>query len=574
MILQTCPSLTGQPGHDIFSTPSNAVFYGAFEYDEMDAFKHEIRLLKLLPDHRKGLVECELQRKRPLSAITGRYFALSYCAGDPTKTQSILVNGIRFQVFANLAHALAQVRYFWTKMYGKRELLLWVDQICIDQQNITERSHQVGLMRDIYSCAEEVLVCLSVRKTTGRSIQWLRQLYDNVPCRSDDLDKQYRKNGSFTIPIDVSHDRFHWARLMKYLLENLGKSKFVEGWLGIYDVFESAWWTRAWVYQEFMSAAHAHFLFGRESIPWSALSPILDTYLSVVRYLIHRDELLQELQQRLTTAEHRRLNLVRERAERAVQAEGMVAEMVESKLCWSGPTKLLDLLSLSRYYATSNIRDKVYAFTGLAYPGYQILPDYSSNKSIRSLFIEVAMSIIQFDDSLEILAHAPDKEAVASSLPSWVPDWTFREERGIHRILKSDVISPKESYLPCWEKADASFEYAATDENCIALKAWGAFVDVLQTKVTRPTTVNDDLFVFLTPTGHQVLCTYNVHIQDELWVVCGSRRPLVLRRRVNGYSLVSLAVSSKEDTPESLQCTDTISQIVMEESQKVQIAIY
>lgn len=130
-ILQPCLSQIGQPGHDIFGTPSNDTFYHAFAYDEIDASKHDLRLLRVLLDHGGGLVECELQSKKPLNAITGKYSALSYCAGDPTKIQLVLINGIRFRVFANLAHALAEVRYFWKSKYGTREFLLWVDQICM-----------------------------------------------------------------------------------------------------------------------------------------------------------------------------------------------------------------------------------------------------------------------------------------------------------------------------------------------------------------------------------------------------------------------------------------------------------
>lgn len=564
----------GQPGHDIFSTPSNDDFYDAFAYDRMDAFKDEIRLLKVLPDHGGGSIECELQCNIPLSAIIGRYSALSYCAGDPTKTQSILVNGIRFQVFANLAHALAEARYFWKRVYGTRELLLWVDQICIDQQNITERSHQVGLMRDIYSSAEEVLVCLSVRRTKGKGLQWLQELYKSVPRRDDDLDEQHRRKDSFTLPMDAPHSRFHWGRLMKHLLVNLGKPKFFEGWLGIYDVFESPWWTRAWVYQEFMSAAQTHFLFGRESISWLALSPILDSYLSVVRYLVHQDEVFQKLQQRSNTSQYRRMNLVRERADRATQAEGMVAHMVESKLRWSGPTKLIDLLSISRHYATSDIRDIIYAFLGLAYPGYGIIPDYSSKKSICNLLIEVAKSIIQFDDNLEILTHTSDKGAFAGSLPSWVPDWTCKEEPAIRFNLKGEHTSSKDLCLSGWEKAHASFEYPVSNGHCIALKAWGAFAGVLQTEVARAPTTDDCLSAFHTSTGYQVLCTSHVQVLDELWVICGSQRPLILRKRDNGYSLVSVAVTLKEDGPDSVLCKDIMSEIIMGTLQKVQIAIY
>ncbi|RGP59170.1 heterokaryon incompatibility protein het-6, partial [Fusarium sporotrichioides] len=39
---------------------------------------------------------------------------------------------------------------------------LWVDSICINQSDVSERTHQVGLMRQIYSAANRVLIYLSV----------------------------------------------------------------------------------------------------------------------------------------------------------------------------------------------------------------------------------------------------------------------------------------------------------------------------------------------------------------------------------------------------------------------------
>lgn len=38
--------------------------------------------------------------------------------------------------------------------------LLWVDAICIDQNDISERGHQVGLMRNIYTQASRVVISL------------------------------------------------------------------------------------------------------------------------------------------------------------------------------------------------------------------------------------------------------------------------------------------------------------------------------------------------------------------------------------------------------------------------------
>jgi hypothetical protein len=61
---------------------------------------------------------------------------------------------------------------------------------------------------------------------------------------------------------------------------------------------------------------------------------------------------------------------------------------------------------------------------GLAYLGYQIVSKYAPEWPLRALLIDTAIQIIQFKDSLEILTHAPDRGALATSLPSWVPDRT------------------------------------------------------------------------------------------------------------------------------------------------------
>lgn len=43
--------------------------------------------------------------------------------------------------------------------------ILWVDAICINQKDFNERGHQVGIMRDIYSKAPQVLIWLGEAST-------------------------------------------------------------------------------------------------------------------------------------------------------------------------------------------------------------------------------------------------------------------------------------------------------------------------------------------------------------------------------------------------------------------------
>lgn len=63
--------------------------------------------------------------------------------------------------------------------------VLWVDATCVDQENFQERSHQVGLMRDIYTKAAQVLIWLGeaskkIDKETGLPVS---DIYLSHLCR-------------------------------------------------------------------------------------------------------------------------------------------------------------------------------------------------------------------------------------------------------------------------------------------------------------------------------------------------------------------------------------------------------
>lgn len=81
------------PGHNIFCTPENSRFHSQTSYAALDAMRREIRLIELLPDSGRGLIECTLLDKVALAEVQGEYYALSYCAGDVNHTGIILVNG-------------------------------------------------------------------------------------------------------------------------------------------------------------------------------------------------------------------------------------------------------------------------------------------------------------------------------------------------------------------------------------------------------------------------------------------------------------------------------------------------
>ncbi|KAG4293606.1 hypothetical protein FPRO06_00191 [Fusarium proliferatum] len=85
----------------------------------------------------------------PLDAAP-KYEALSYVWGPPNRTKTIKCNGQDFTITDGLETALRRLR-----LPGKSRHI-WIDQICIDQDSIAERSEQVSIMRHIYSNAEIV----------------------------------------------------------------------------------------------------------------------------------------------------------------------------------------------------------------------------------------------------------------------------------------------------------------------------------------------------------------------------------------------------------------------------------
>lgn len=118
-------------------------------YEPLRAERYEVRLLTLSFGS-APMVECTMQ-KYNLVHNPPPYAALSYCWGDEKVTRDIVVNGATISVTVNLEEALQRLR----RMTGYGTMLLFADAICINQNDLPERSQQVRLMKQIYEKAEE-----------------------------------------------------------------------------------------------------------------------------------------------------------------------------------------------------------------------------------------------------------------------------------------------------------------------------------------------------------------------------------------------------------------------------------
>ncbi|KAH7360040.1 heterokaryon incompatibility protein-domain-containing protein, partial [Pyrenochaeta sp. MPI-SDFR-AT-0127] len=115
--------------------------------------QREIRLLQLLPGYGAIPIQCILLHVN--LDYAPKYEAISYTWGDPNVKNQIWIDGKSFDTMGNSRNALHELRLRHVSR------VIWLDAICINQEDLTEKSSQVLLMRNIYEKASEVVIWLS-----------------------------------------------------------------------------------------------------------------------------------------------------------------------------------------------------------------------------------------------------------------------------------------------------------------------------------------------------------------------------------------------------------------------------
>ncbi|KAK6840011.1 hypothetical protein PG987_005877 [Apiospora arundinis] len=158
-----------------------------------------------------------------------RYEALSYVWGDPSMENVLFLDGYPVSITENLHLALTHLRH----ETGVRRL--WVDALCIDQNSISERNHQVRIMGDIYRRANAVLV-------------WLGEAADD-------------SNLVFERISELAPTRFNWPLASTV--------QFDQAWRAL---ITRPWFFRTWVIQEVaLNSSKAIAMCGYDSVPWEDL---------------------------------------------------------------------------------------------------------------------------------------------------------------------------------------------------------------------------------------------------------------------------------------------------------------
>lgn len=113
---------------------------------------HTFRLLNILPGQEDDLIRCELSLQN--LARRPEYYALSYEWGSDEQHVSVIVNNKNTSIQRNLHTFLLRLRL------QQCHRTVWVDSLCINQEDNVEKAESILMMKEIYTVAQSVFVWL------------------------------------------------------------------------------------------------------------------------------------------------------------------------------------------------------------------------------------------------------------------------------------------------------------------------------------------------------------------------------------------------------------------------------
>ncbi|KAK4459711.1 heterokaryon incompatibility protein 6, OR allele [Cladorrhinum samala] len=433
----------------------------------LDESMTEIRLLELLPS------------SSPTEPLICRIFvttlddpckpfkALSYVWGDGTKARHIVVETqhdachgdaesstvdgsetrySKIPITESLFTALLSLRTSHESSSPGGPFIIWIDQLCIHQEDVAEKSYQVSLMGRIYSSAAEVLVWLGPAENNSDAVM---EAWRTIGQASRDVGTE----GYFTLE--------RWEHLQRATANTDPDDPFTKEYQSIVrkaaeifpplvrDMltwFERPWFYRAWTVQEFCLCPQTFFVCGSQRIPveFVHLSKLILLSSTSVQTLAaytkqegplpagFLDRIMEPPSSPLFYCRLRRLNF--QRGVEGAPGDGLLA--------------LLKKLYVSRDSTkVTEYRDRIYSLLGLAVDAEDlgIAPDYSDMgdpEALARVLTDTARTMITSptSGSIETLCFSqfPKLPAITDCLPSWVPDWQSGTKPSFYDIKEAN----------------------------------------------------------------------------------------------------------------------------------------
>ncbi|KAJ8131079.1 hypothetical protein O1611_g2543 [Lasiodiplodia mahajangana] len=215
-----------------------------FEFLPIDSSIGQIRLLKVTPGKDGEPIRCTYE----IASVDGNvpYETLSYVWGRGDRNKPIMVEGTNAELTSNLFAALNRIRHEALTRY------LWVDALCINQEDSTEKMAQVNMMHKIYSnCVQCNL--------------WLGDIDASTLGITEPEALEAAKGALDVVRILAGQ---HFEARLPHLTTT---AQQVQAGRALKALMSVEWWSRIWTVQEATSPKTSVVLWGPLSVSWSLM---------------------------------------------------------------------------------------------------------------------------------------------------------------------------------------------------------------------------------------------------------------------------------------------------------------
>ena len=357
---------------------------------EIDAYVYHplaegcIRLVEVFCDTTDAPLRCRIFTFRLEHALLRPFEALSYVWGPQEPLYDLLCNDVKTRVLRigpNLHNALLHLRCLPSMNIHLR--LIWIDRICINQDDAEERASQVLLMGSIYRGCRQTLVWLGREDpNTKKAFECARYIHEN----------------------NLGRRETPWETLAQFRSPAVSFTSLSDSLRYLAKLTYRPWFERAWTFQEVILPSTVSLVCGNTSMPMEYLETCRDPAVSQASAFFSQEASL-------------------------IFATRKVEDIFPEDSGRLPADDLERLLTFRRGVKMSDPRDFIFSLLGLFSPSVSLSlsPNYSI--SVKDLFTAVANHIMRVSGELRILCSVESpKHLEGEAFPSWVPDWRASEE--------------------------------------------------------------------------------------------------------------------------------------------------
>lgn len=460
-----------------------------------------------------------------------KYEAMSYAWGSPKRQRGITHSGTSAQlrVTENCFSALYD-------LCGMGPRVLWVDAVCINQEDILERSKQVAMMAHIYMQAFRTVIYLG--KSDGNSSNLVRLFQKPFEDRMEEIlgiDRPaWQDNIALNIILPGYFDKRYADRWNRKTLPQLAK------------FFERPWFSRTWIIQEVLLSDRRQIVayIGPDQVKWDIIrswSKALE--LGDDDWNAQRPGMFELLD----------------------SYEGHIGTPARPFLNWK---QLLEVLRRTANHNCSDPRDKIFALLSLFKDTTpkELKADY--NRSLHNVYASTSRFLLEFRS--QAVLEAARGFSGDPNLPTWAIDWRcyrpgLREGIGDHkgwgfgsgeREVAADD-EPRESYF-----VGVNENVRPISDRCLKLFCWRAgtvkHVGKHRERLGYITPYWSDQSENMMKQGHAVYITFGnarqavarkgVEIGDSVCVLPGFHGILILRATHKAWNFVGEGMELSDES--------------------------